>query len=421
MHTPADSSSSSQRLALIDALRGAALAGVLLVNLGGFSLYYFLDDAARAALPTARVDGWLAMAVQLLVQDKAITVFSLLFGLGFALQSERAEAQGLGVGPQLRRLLVLLAIGLLHAYLLWWGDILAIYAVAGLLLLALRRLPDRALLIAGLGLGLFWFLLAPIATRLQPAGFADEAQTHAAAIAAFSSPDLATMLRGNLAYAHWNWLALWGVFPFVFARFLIGAWIGRRHVLQDHALQDHALQDHALQDPATHRGLLRSVCAIGIALGLAASIAIEWIDAAGLTGSLLHDSRLGEFGLRTLRRVAPLALGLGYAAGFALLFQHPRWRRRVDWLAPVGRMALTHYLMQSALCIGLFYGIGLGLGATGGYPARFAIWALLFAAQVALSHWWLARFRHGPVEWLWRSLADGRRVPMRVAGAGAVP
>lgn len=397
------------RLALIDALRGAALAGVLLVNLGGFSLYYFLDDGARAALPTARVDAWLHMAIQLLAQDKAITLFSLLFGVGTALQAGRASAQDAGNGALRRRLLVLLAIGLLHAHLLWWGDILTFYAVAGLLLLALQRLPDRLLLASGFGLALFWPLLTPLVNRLLPADLPEDAVAHARALAAFSSPDLATALRGNLAYTYWNWMALWGVFPFVLARLMIGDWIGRRGLLQQ---------------PEVHRALLRRTCWIGITLGLGTGIALEVIEAAGLTTTLLESGRFGEFALRTLRRISPLAQGLGYGAGFALLFLRPAWARRLAWLAPMGRMALTLYLMQSLIGVALFYGIGFDLGPRGGLPLRLAVWAAIFGAQAVFSRWWLARFRLGPVEWLWRSLAAGQRLPLRraatqdAAGAG---
>ena len=386
------------RLALIDALRGTALAGVLLVNLGGFSLYYFLDDAQRAAMPTARVDAWLHMAIQLLAQDKAITLFSLLFGVGTALQAERATAQDAGNGALRRRLLVLLAIGLLHAHLLWWGDILAYYAIAGLLLLALRRLPDRWLLAGGFGLALFWPLLTPVVNRLLPADLPDDAVAHARAFAAFSSPDAMTALRGNVAYADWNWMAFWGVFPFVLARLMIGDWIGRRGLLQQ---------------PEAHRTLLWRTFWIGIALGLGTGIALEAMDAAGLTTALLEGGRLGEYALRTLRRVPPLAQGLGYGAGFALLFLQPAWARRLAWLAPMGRMALTLYLMQSLIGVALFYGLGAGVGPQGGLPLRIAVWIALFGAQALFSRWWLARFRLGPVEWLWRSLAGGHRLPLR--------
>jgi uncharacterized protein len=392
----------TDRLLLIDALRGFALAGVLLVNLGGFSLYYFMDDAGRAALPSAGFDAWARMAVQILVQDKALTLFSLLFGLGIAMQVERAEAAGTGTTPVVRRLLVLLGIGLIHAHLFWWGDILAIYAALALMLLCVRRLPDTALLIGGLGLGLFWFLLAPIAAALKPDGFPEQPRLYADAFGAFSSDDLTVALRQNIVVAHWMWLEIWGLFPFVFARFLLGYWAGRKRLLHD---------------PASHRGLLRAILLVGGLLGAGSVIAIEWIESMRLTESLLHGNRIGEFGLRLLRRIGPLGMGLAYAAGFALLFLRPQWRRWLRLLAPAGRMALSHYLMQTLVCVWLFYGIGLGIGPSGGFAVRLLVWAMLFGLQIGFSHWWLRRFRHGPMEWLWRSLADGRRAPMRLPGS----
>jgi uncharacterized protein len=388
---------STERLALIDALRGFALAGVLLVNLGGFSLYYFMDDAARAALPSAGFDRWAWLCVQILVQDKALTLFSLLFGAGIAIQVEQTQSKGAGIAPIVRRLVVLLAIGLIHAHLFWWGDILTIYAVLAFGLIALRRLPDWVFLIGGLGLGLFWFLLAPIAEWLKPGGWPDQARMYAGAFTIFSGNDVAATLRQNATVAHWMWLEMWGVLPFVFARLLLGYWIGRKGLLQD---------------PAAHRGLLRMVAIVCGSVGLAAVIAVEWIDAAQLTDALLQGSRIGEFALRLLRRIGPLGMGLAYAAGFALLFLRPAWRRWLQLLAPVGRMALSHYLIQTVVCLGLFYGVGLGIGSGGGYSIRLLVWALLFGAQMAASHWWLRRFRFGPMEWLWRSIAATRRLPI---------
>lgn len=395
---PAMTFAGTGRLPLIDALRGFALAGVLLVNLGGFSLYYFMDDTARAALPSAGFDRWAGLLVQIFVQDKALTLFSLLFGLGVAIQVRQAQTRGTGIGPILRRLAVLLAIGLLHAHLFWWGDILAIYALLAFGLILLRRLPDGCFLIGGLALGLFWFLLAPIAEWLKPDEWPEQARVYVDAFTVFSGDDAAATLRQNVAVAHWMWLDMWGVFPFVFARFMLGYWIGRRCLLQD---------------PAAHRRLLRATLIVCGGVGLAAAIAIEWIDAARLTELMLHGDRFSEYGLRLLRRIGPLGMGLAYAAGFALLFLRPGWQRWLRWLAPAGRMALSNYLIQTVVCLWLFYGIGLGIGSSGGYAARLLAWVLLFGAQMALSHWWLARFRLGPLEWLWRSLAERRRLPLR--------
>ncbi len=387
----------SERLPLIDALRGFALAGVLLVNLGGFSLYYFMDDTARTALPSAGFDHWAWLLVQIFVQDKALTLFSLLFGAGIAIQMQQMQSKGAGIAPIVRRLVVLLAIGLIHAHLFWWGDILTFYAALAFGLIALRRLPDGVFLIGGLGLGLFWFLLAPIAEWLKPGDWPDQARMYADAFTTFSGNDIAATLRQNAAVAHWMWLEMWGVLPFVFARLLLGYWIGRKGLLYD---------------PAAHLSLLRAVVIGCGSVGLASVIAIEWIDAAQLTDALLQGGRLGEFGLRLLRRVGPLGMGLAYAAGFALLFLRPAWRRWLQLLAPVGRMALSNYLMQTMVCLALFYGAGWGLGSTGGYSTRLLVWVSLFGLQIAASHWWLKRFRLGPMEWLWRSIAATRRLPI---------
>jgi uncharacterized protein len=101
-----------------------------------------------------------------------------------------------------------------------------------------------------------------------------------------------------------------------------------------------------------------------------------------------------------------------------LLFLRLQWRPRLQILAPMGRMALSHYLTQSVLGIALFYGIGLGIGPRWGVAGWWSAWALIFAGQIAISHWWLARFRFGPMEWVWRSLTYGRRQPFRLQPRG---
>ena len=125
------------------------------------------------------------------------------------------------------------------------------------------------------------------------------------------------------------------------------------------------------------------------------------------------------------RFATPLALGLLYLAGLVLLFQHPGWRRLIVPLAPLGRMALTHYIGQTIIAIVLFYGVGFGLGARFGLVGTVVAGLVILALQLAASHWWLARFQFGPLEWLWRSLTYLRLQPLRRlrspahAGAGA--
>src|SRR5690606_36580248 len=117
--------------------------------------------------------------------------------------------------------------------------------------------------------------------------------------------------------------------------------------------------------------------------------------------------------LRALSEDAALLLGLGYAALFVHLYCHPAWHRWLRPLAPVGRMALSNYLTHSVVGVALFYGGALCIGRRGGTVAIWLAWLALFGAQIAISRWWLARCRFGPMEWLWRSLTYGRRQPMR--------
>ena len=384
-----------ERHDLIDALRGFALGGVLMANLASFSLYEFLPDPARAALPVARFDALALQAMELLVNIKFITLFSLLFGLGFSLQMERAQASG-GLARFVRRLLILLVIGLLHSWFIWWGDILLTYAVVGLLLVCFRHAPDWMLLACGLALALVVPPLLSPYMREVLSDWPKQTEAYAAALQAFSSSSPAMALRGNLDMANWARVSNWALVCFVLGRFLLGYWAGRRGLFQQ---------------PLQHRALIARLFWGSLAMGIA--MMLLQFTQAGLREQVAWlDSEPGKFVIRMLLRAGPLALGIAYAAGFALLFLQPAWKTRMRVLVPMGRMALTHYLMQSVLGIVLFYGIGLGIGPRWGVAGWLAAWALIFSAQVGLSHWWLARFRFGPAEWLWRSLTYGRLQPM---------
>ena len=389
-----------ERHDLIDALRGFALGGVLMVNLASLTLYEFLPEPARAGLPTAGFDAVALQAIELLVNIKFITLFSLLFGLGFSLQMERAQTKG-GLTRFVRRLLILLAIGLIHSYFIWWGDILLTYAVVGLLLVCFRYASNRVLLAAGLTLALLVPPLLSPHMREVLSGWPKQAEAYAGALAAFSSSSLTEALRGNIDMANWARVSNWALLCFVLGRFLLGYWAGRRGLLQY---------------PHRHLALIARLFWWSLGIGVAMTV-LQFTQADLRQQYPLLDSEVSKFLIRVLLRAGPLALGIAYAAGFALLFLRPRWRRALGMLAPMGRMALTHYLSQSLIGIGLFYGIGLGIGPRWGLAGWGLVWMAIFTAQIALSYWWLARFRFGPMEWAWRSLTYGRRQPMRYPDA----
>lgn len=388
-----------ERSELLDALRGFALFGVLLVNLRSLSLYDLLPDDERAALPGAVMDAWLKPFMTILVDGTAITLFSLLFGVGFAIQQQRAAGDASSLRRYLRRLAVLLVFGVVHAYLFWWGDILRYYAVLGLLLIPLSRLSDRWLAAFGVvvcvGLPVW---LQPVVPPLLPTQISSP-ESAERALAAFRSDDWGTMLAGNLERDLRMRIAVWFIPAYVLGRLMIGAALGRSGVLL-------APQQHL----RFWRRLFASMLVLGGGLGIFFAV-----RAAGLPDPSWPslDSAGGMMVVNLARFTTPLALGLLYLAGLVLLFQRPGWRRLLVQLAPLGRMALTHYIGQTIIAIALFYGVGFGLGARVGLVGTVAAGLVILALQLAASHWWLARFQFGPLEWVWRSLTYLRLQPLR--------
>lgn len=388
------------RLSLLDALRGFALAGVLLANLRDYSRYGPLDEKARAGLATAGWDRWLDPLIDGLVGGKAMTLFALLFGVGFALQLERMGADGRGRFA--RRMLVLLGFGLLHAAL-WWGDILRYYAVFGLLLLLCARWSGRALVLAGLFVSLLATSLVQPLMQGWSRRFGDGDAILARFLDAAGGGDWMALLRANFDYDVHVHATAWSLVFFTLGRLLLGAGIGRGGWLR-------APQAYL---PGWRRLLWSSLPA-----GLLLTLYLLLRDHGIVDGPLLGlDGMPERMASRFLRNAAYLLTGLGYLSAFVLAYQHPAWKRRLDLFAPVGRMALTHYLTQTVAGVLLFYGIGAGIGPRHGIPGVLLAFAAIFALQLALSRWWLARYRFGPFEWAWRGLTYGRRQPWRRATA----
>jgi uncharacterized protein len=394
----------ASRIVEVDMVRGFALFGVLLVNMYGFGA-----DSIAWNSPTDQ----LAFAImRVFFESKFWTLFSMLFGFGFAVQLQRAHVRGSSILPiYLRRLAVLFAIGAAHA-LLFDGDILMLYAELGLGLLIVGRLPTRWLLILAIGLMLV-FPLARLATPgRQPAGmegidnvgeararleqaqrtdvyatgsFAEVVADNASAIPADPLEDVDTPESG---------LA-------VFAMFLLGFSVGRSGILRD---------------IPGHVASIARVRAWGLGFGLAA-MATERVLAATAGYAVFRSQGAGpgvQFAGDLLFAFGTVALALGYAATLVLAAQTPRGRAALAPLAGVGRLALTVYLTQTLMFTTLFYGYGFGQAFRLG-PAAVTAWAvMIFAVQVVACQWWLRRFRFGPVEWLWRSLTYLKWQPLRL-------
>ncbi len=404
---------SGGRLDLLDVLRGTAIFGILIANIMVVSGYFFLAEAERAVLPTAAADEVLSFLVRMLLEGKFYSIFSLLFGYGFAVQLASAAARGVDFGPLFRRRLRgLLWIGLAHAVFLWYGDILLLYALLGFLLLRFRQSTDRTLLrvaAACLVLPVVIYLLmlagslamgsgTPTAPPTADAGPDPTAEFVAMMTTAWREGSWLDSFRANLFGLAGRWVDLFISvrFPKVFGMFLLGLYLGRRGFGTD-----------------LHRDgpVLRRVLGIGLLVGLPASAAMSWLEGLGV---YFPPSALGL--LQTVvAAIGVPALALAYAAGIALAFGSAWGRRLVGRMAAAGRMALTNYLMHSAIMIVLFYGWGLGWHGRMGPALTTPIALAICAAQVPLSRWWLSRFQFGPVEWLWRQYTYQVRLPIRRA------
>ena len=389
----------TQRIQALDVIRGFALLGVLQMN-----LVFFCGSAYRDLAGVPQAQGLLAEGVtwirDWLLAGKSISLFSMLFGVGLAIQMERARARGAGLGWfAARRLSALFLLGAAHSVLIWNGDILHIYAFGGLIILPfLGRRPRVPLIAAAVVFALSALREPAMALLRLPGTFLGSTWREQA---------VAFMVRADQAYGAGTWLQAcrWRVWEWL----AMGPFYVTHYLLTCVPLFLGGLAlwgTGVLHAPERHLRRIRIGChatlwpGLGLALGFPALARLDGAGAGGALGDL-----------------AAYAVAVGYLLGILLLLQRPGWRRPLGLLAPLGRMALTNYLAQSLVCAWLFNGHGLGLWNRVSVPACSLGGCALFAAQVAWSHWWLARFRFGPAEWLWRVLTYGRLEPFR-AGAG---
>ena len=391
----------ADRYVVMDALRGFALLGVMLINLYEFGGEDVLITTEQlAALPSANLDGRVEFWLKLFVYDKANTMFAFLFGLGFWIQLERLEARGAPFRSiYLRRVGILLVLGCIHLLGLFGWDILHIYGITAFILFACRKLPDRQLLWIGIPLLLFakpfvtWAFEISGITGLFDDPAAAEAGVLARQTAAQSGDFLAFIGLVNQDYL--IWFLSGGLLGWVFyalGRFLMGAWVARRGWIQN-----------AFDNLPLFQRWLWPLLVTGLILELAHL----------LTADLPEETLLGQLELlRTvLHVVATPLIAAGYICAVVLLFHHRSLRWLVKPFAPVGQMALTNYLTQSVAIILILTAVGPGLGLAGKAGASTFVPLVLafYAAQIVVSHFWMKFFAFGPAEWLWRTLTYGTR------------
>jgi uncharacterized protein len=386
----------SERIALLDVLRGIALLGILLVNIAAFSGTLFLSPAAAARLPGASLTEPLDFALAALVEAKFYSLFSFLFGIGFAIISDRAEQHGARpTAVLMRRYFVLLGIGLIHSTFIWFGDILVLYSLLGMVLLLFRRMSTRSLLTWSVAMLLAPIPLYAVLLLLLPPGTGTGWLTPEKlgwAVHAVTTGRYPDIVPVNIYINEFNWFRrlVLMFYPRVLGMFLLGFAVVRLRLLHE---------------PSRHLPLLRTGAVWGLIIGLPVSLgwaAVNWHQ------PMTPLSGVG-FAATVLESIGTPALTIGYVACITLAFQVAAWRRALLYLAPVGRIALTNYLSQSVLGILIFYGFGgLGWFMKVSHAQTLLIALAIYAAQVVFSNVYVRYFRQGPAEWVWRRLTYGR-------------
>lgn len=394
----------SDRIAVIDVLRGLAVGGILIGNLQWFSGYGWLPASLASLNPAT--DQLTRFLVHAFVEGKFYSIFSFLFGFGFALQIASAEERG-DTEARLfkRRLLWLFVIGVMHAILLWAGDILSVYALMGFLLLLFRRKSEKSLL--------KWaaiLLAAPVAFYVLSYVL----------FVAFAPPDVVTQINA-MQFEMWNnamHTVPNGSFTQIFGDYnlnmLFGRWMGLMmqmrlpKILAMFLLGVYAYRIGVFQNPEQHKPLIRRVMIYGLSFGLILNVIFA---SFAKSEADFPPTPAGIVGVAAYAYGVP-ALALGIAALLVTLWQSGVFKRVFALLAPVGRMAMTNYLLQTVACVTLFYGYGFGLFGRFGAAGSTAIGLAIFASQIALSRMWLRFFRYGPMEWIWRQLTYGRRLSL---------
>lgn len=429
------------RFAGLDLVRGFALLGILVINVRYFALPMAggaLNHPNQPGGEFAAADFWTWFTANLLFEDKMMALFSILFGAGIWLMKDR------GLLLHARRMSWLLLIGVAHASLLWFGDILTLYALCGLVVVWFRRLPATLLIVLGLSAFLYSIFEPPFGRMLAesaPVELSAQSGDDGATEPVAQPPPPAPSLMERLAERHGEQMALhfnaeteatmhggswpdqveWRVSLLPWwqgAGFLLGSvwWNGGLMLL------GMGLMGLGFLGGRLGAGIYLSIGFVAMALGLAISALGVWPQTLAPLGREAELWLRGEEPIpeallrhyqtaRVLRQLSTPLVALGWAGLLLWLHRSEILRRILHPLVAVGRMALTNYLTHTLICVLVFEGWAFGRWNHLGHAQQMSLVGLILIVQCILCPLWLRRFRFGPMEWLWRSLSYWRRQP----------
>lgn len=400
----------SDRILGLDVLRGFALLGILVINiwLFGLPLVGWLNPTLYGDLTGVNYAAWFISHV--FFEQKFVTLFTFLFGAGILLFIDSKEKKGQPARRlHFRRTFWLLVIGLIHAYLLWQGDVLVAYALCGFLVVFVRTWGPKRLLV----LGLIMFAIPSMIYLVAGVGYtmADPA-TQAGieeGILAGSGADPGAVSEEIAAYQG-SWLEqVQHRAPTVFTLQTIGFIFESFWIYGGLMVVGMSLYKWGVLSNRRSTRFYRRLFAVGSLGGLTLILSGVWYrELIGWETArvLLLARQFNYWG--------SLLLALAYVAGIMLLCRAVSGGRITTALSAVGRTAFSNYLLQTVLATTIFYGHGLGLFGTLSRAELLVVVVLIWAIQIPLSVAWVNRFRFGPVEWLWRTLTYGEKQPMRL-------
>lgn len=396
--------SGKERIVTLDIIRGFALLGILLVNMLLFMAPLLYVNLAITPWWTKTGDIMADYFITIFAEGKFYTIFSFLFGYGFYIFMMRAREKGRPVVKlYLRRILVLLLIGIMHITLLWWGDILHFYAVIGVFLLLFRNKNEKTLLIWSAILIIIpivivggFIALAAAVDGQDIVGYdlAQHLEKQAQiSLQVYSQGSFTEILQQRLSDFSFVLGNMFVMSPQVMAMFLLGTYAARQRLIQDINVNG---------------PLLRKVWLCSLIVG----IPFIFLQFTGKYNLLGMSFMVSQFNYLTGTVIGGAAFCFLYITTIIFILQKPGWFGILAPLGDVGRMALTNYLLQSVIATTVFYGYGLGLFGRVGPAWGIVLTILIFTLQVYFSRYWMKKYHFGPMEWLWRTLTYGKLQPL---------
>lgn len=405
--------SEPQRIVSLDVLRGFALLGILVINIQSFSMIFsaYMNPTAYGDLTGANYWVWLLSHV--LTDQKFMTIFSMLFGAGIVLLSSRVEARGQSAtGVHYQRMFWLIVFGLLHAYLLWWGDILFLYGICGLVVYLFRKLSPRKLLVLGLltiAVSSALFLFFGWSMQFWPPEALEELTQDWQPTLERTAEEVAIYQGGWLEQMNHRVPK-----SFEFETFVLLIWgFWRAGGLMLVGMGLYKVGVFTLKRSAGfYAALIMGALLVGIptvSYGVHRNFTVGW----DVHSSFFFGWQFNYWG--------SLIVSMGWIGLVMLACQYPPLARLTRPFAAVGQMAFTNYILQTVICTTIFYGHGFGLFGQVERTGQIAIVAAVWVFQLLVSPIWLRYFLFGPLEWLWRSLTylqwqPFRRLPLSATG-----